>query len=142
MPVVFIPALLCDDALYQGVIDRLGDKLDARVVIASKPTMRDNVAEVLARAPERSVVVGTSFGGSVALEVALTAPERVAALWLMGCSPAAPDAQIRQLVDGMAATPEPVIDMLAGLAVAEGAKQAGDVFRAMAARVGAANGVA
>ena len=33
IPTVFIPALLCDERLYSGVIAALGPKIDARVMM-------------------------------------------------------------------------------------------------------------
>jgi pimeloyl-ACP methyl ester carboxylesterase len=42
---------------------------------------------VLASAPPRFFLAGTAYGGCLALEVAVTAPERIAGLWLMNCSP-------------------------------------------------------
>jgi len=104
--------------------------------VLSEPTMQANVEAVLAKAPPRFVLAGTSYGGSIALEVALAAPERVTALWLMGCNPAAPEANVQELVSGLEAMPDAVIDMLAGLAVPKEATQAAEVFKAMAHRIG------
>ena len=78
-PVVFIPALLCDEQLYRDVIADLGDVIDAQVMLSPKPRLEDSVADILARAPAKFALVGTSYGGSLAIEVALTAPERVTA---------------------------------------------------------------
>ena len=89
-PVVFIPALLCDEAMYEGVIAEIGDAIEAQVMMSPKLRLEDSVADILARAPVRFALVGTSYGGSLALEVALAAPQRVTELWLMGCNPAAP----------------------------------------------------
>jgi pimeloyl-ACP methyl ester carboxylesterase len=142
IPVLFIPALLSDEAMYREVIERLGDRIDPRVMVLSEPTMQANVATVLAGAPPRFVAVGTSYGGSVALEVALAAPGRVMALWLMGCDPAAPGASVQGLARGLEDTPGAVIDMLAGLAVPKKAAKAAEAFRAMAGRVGGRAGAA
>jgi pimeloyl-ACP methyl ester carboxylesterase len=141
-PVVFIPALLCDEALYADVIARLGDAIDARVLISPKPRLEDSVADILARAPARFALVGTSYGGVLALEVALAAPERITALWLMGCDPAAPSAGGPDLAAGLTAAPDAVIGMLAGLVVHPDATAARAEFEAMAHRVGGAAGAA
>ena len=141
-PVVFIPALLSDNAMYRELIQQLGDTVAAQVLVLSEPTMQANVEAVLAKAPPTFVLAGTSFGGSIALEVALAAPERVSALWLMGCDPAAPDANVQELVAGLEAMPDAVIDMLAGLAVPKEAVEAAEAFRAMAPRVGGKVGAA
>jgi pimeloyl-ACP methyl ester carboxylesterase len=141
-PVVFIPALLSDDAMYRKLIELLGETVQAQVMVLSEPTMQANVEVVLTKASPRFVVAGTSYGGSIALEVALAAPERVTALWLMGCNPAAPEANMQELVSGLEAMPDAVIDMLAGLAVPGEARQAAETFKAMARRVGGKAGAA
>lgn len=46
--------------------------------------MAANVAQVLNSAPDRFIILGTSFGGRVALETALAAPERVKGLVVIG----------------------------------------------------------
>ena len=141
-PVVLIPALLSDDAMYRDVIERLGETVEAQVMVLSGPTMQANVEIVLAKAPPTFVLAGTSYGGSIALEVALAAPERVSALWLMGCNPAAPDATVQELVGGLEAMPDAVIEMLAGLAVPKASTEAAKTFKAMAHRVGGKVGAA
>ena len=83
---------LRDEAMYRDVITDLGDAIEAQVMLSPKPDLADSVADILARAPATFALVGTSYGGNLALEIALAAPERVTALWLMGCDPAAPQA--------------------------------------------------
>ena len=141
-PVVFIPALLCDEQLYRDVIAELGDVIDPHVVLSPKPRLEDSVADILARAPARFALVGTSYGGNLAMEVALAAPERVTALWLMGCNPGAPQPGGPDLAGGLEATPGAVIDMLAGLVVHKDAVAAAAAFKAMAGRVGGPAGAA
>lgn len=141
-PVVFIPALLSDAAMYRQVIEHLGESVAPQVMVLAEPTMQANVETVLAKAPPTFVLVGTSYGGSIALEVALAAPERVTALWLMGCNPAAPEASVQELAGGLEAMPDAVIDMLAGLAVPKEAAEAAAMFREMANRIGGAVGAA
>lgn len=138
--VVFIPALLCDEALYADVIARLGDSVAAHVMISPRPRLEDSVADILARAPARFAVVGTSYGGNLALEVALAAPQRVSALWVMGANPAANPPGAPDLAGGLAAQPEAVIEMLAGLVVHKDHAAAAATFRAMAGRIGGAAG--
>ncbi len=141
-PVVFIPALLCDEQLYRDVIAALGEAIVPNVLLSPQPRLEDSVADILQRAPARFALVGTSYGGNVALEVALAAPERVTALWLMGCNPAAPQAGGPDLAGGLEATPDAVIDMLAGLVVHQDAVAQAAVFKVMAQRVGGAAGAA
>jgi pimeloyl-ACP methyl ester carboxylesterase len=142
IPVVFIPALLCDEALYTDVIARLGDAIAPHVLISPKPSLADSVVDILARAPAKFALVGTSYGGNLALEVALAAPERVTALWLMGCDPAGPQPGGPDLPAGLRAAPDQVVEMLAGLVVHQDATDARAVFKAMAGRIGAEAGAA
>ncbi len=141
-PTVFVPALLCDGDLYADVVARLGSAIVPHVMMSPMPRVEDSVADILARAPARFALVGTSYGGMLALAVALAAPERVSALWLMGCDAAAPQAGGPDLAGGLAATPDAVIDMLAGVVVHPEAAEAAARFRAMARRVGGTAGSA
>lgn len=140
--VVFIPALLCDEAMYREVIEAAGDRIDAHVMITPKEALADSVADILAKAPPAFALVGTSYGGNLALEVALAAPERVTALWLMGCDPAGPQAGGPDLAGGLTVQPDSVIGMLAGLVVHKDAVGAAERFKQMAHRVGGAAGAA
>lgn len=142
VPVVFIPALLCDEQLYRDVITALGDAIAPSVLMSPHPRLEDSVADILERAPARFALVGTSYGGNLAMEVALAAPDRVTALWLMGCNPAAPQAGGPDLAGGLEATPAAVFDMLAGLVVHPDAVAQAAVFKAMAQRVGGLAGAA
>lgn len=142
LDVVFIPALLCDGDMYRDVIAAAGAQIDAHVMMSPKSSLADSVADILGRAPAKFALVGTSYGGNLAMEVALAAPERVTALWLMGCDPAAPQAGGPDLVGGLRTQPEAVIDMLAGLVVHQNATEAAATFRAMAHRVGGNAGAA
>ena len=137
-----IPALLCDEQLYRDVITTLGNAIDPHVLLSPKPRLEDSVADILRRAPARFALVGTSYGGNLAMEVALAAPERVTALWLMGCNPAAPQAGGPDLAGGLEATPDAVFDMLAGLVVHKDAAAKAAIFKAMAQRVGGPAGAA
>lgn len=142
MPVVFIPALLCDEQLYRDVIAALGEAIVPHVLLSARPRLEDSVADILKRAPAHFALVGTSYGGNLAMEVALAAPERVTALWLMGCNPAAPQAGGPDLAGGLEATPDAVVDMLAGLVVHKDAVAQAAAFKAMAQRVGGPAGAA
>jgi pimeloyl-ACP methyl ester carboxylesterase len=141
-PVVFIPALLCDDKLYQDVITTLGESISAQVMSSPHASLADNAADILSRAPDKFVLVGTSYGGNLALAIALHAPERISALWLMGCDPGAPVSGGPDLAASLESTPQAVIDMLAGLVVQAADTESSAEFRAMAARVGANAGAA
>ena len=142
IPTVFIPALLCDERLYSDVIADLDDQIEGQVMMSPKPVLADSVADILARAPAKFVLVGTSYGGRLAMEIALAAPERVTALWLMGCDPGAPQAGGPDLAGGLEATPDAVFGMLAGLVVHKQATGSAATFTDMAHSVGGAAGAA
>ncbi len=137
LPLVLIPALLCDKAMYRAVIDGLGGLVTAQVLVAARPTMAESVEEILERAPARFVLGGSSYGGTVAIEVALSAPERITGLWLTGCDPGAPN---RDAMQGLAAmlenSTEAAVAHLASVVVHPRATVAAATFREMAGRIG------
>jgi 2-succinyl-6-hydroxy-2,4-cyclohexadiene-1-carboxylate synthase len=63
-----------------------GDAADAPRLGRKAITFAGCVEHVLARSPERFVLAGYSLGGRVALQLALTAPERVSRLVLVSTS--------------------------------------------------------
>jgi pimeloyl-ACP methyl ester carboxylesterase len=139
--IVFIPALLCDEALYADVIAGLGAGFSAEVMLSPKPDMAASVADILARAPEKFILAGTSYGGALALEVALAAPERVSALWLMGCDGDVPDpAQVLGMAEMLQNNLDGFVEFLGSRMVHESATAARAVFTEMAHRVGAQAG--
>ena len=142
LPTVFIPALLCDEMLYQDVIAALGDVIEPQVLMSPKTSFSDSVADILARAPRTFALVGTSYGANLALAIALAAPERVTALWLMGCDASAPAAGGPDLAAGLEATPDAIVEFLAGIVVRPADLVATAAFKAMAQRVGAQAGAA
>jgi 2-succinyl-6-hydroxy-2,4-cyclohexadiene-1-carboxylate synthase len=68
-----------------------GDQADARGPI----TFEGCVESVLARAPRRFVLAGYSMGGRIALQLALTAPERIERLVLISATAGIEDARER-----------------------------------------------
>ena len=139
---VFIPAFLCDEQLYRNVIDASSTQISPAVMMSSKPTLADSCADILARAPSKFVLVGTSYGGNLAIEIALAAPERVLGLWLMGCDPSAPRQGGPDIASALEVMPDGVIDILAGLVVSPADLASLCAFRQMAARVGNVAGAA
>jgi pimeloyl-ACP methyl ester carboxylesterase len=83
-------------------------------------------------------LVGTSYGANLALAIALAAPKRVAALWLMGCDASAPAAGGPDLAGGLEGAPDATVDFLAGIVVRPADDAARAAFKATAHRVGAA----
>lgn len=84
LPLVMIPALCCDEGLYDGVTAALCDLVSPRIIIPYKATLAACADKVLGEVDGDFIVMGTSFGGHVAREVALAAPERVKGLWIIG----------------------------------------------------------
>lgn len=142
IPTVFVPALLCDERLYTDVITALGDQIKAQMLSSPQPTFAASIMDILARAPETFVLVGTSYGGNLALKLALSAPEQVRALWLMGCDHTAAQAGGPDLAAGLDAAPDAVTEMPSGLVVRQEDTVAAGKFRNMAHKVGGAAGAA
>jgi pimeloyl-ACP methyl ester carboxylesterase len=142
LPVVLLPALLCDLELYATQLPTLTDLADPLVVTWAERDMARAAALVLERGPARFVLAGTSAGGNVALEVLAAAPARVAGLWLTGVNPgrhADPDGARLMQQRVRAGEFEAVLDVLAARCVhAAGARadEALGVLRAMARRAG------
>jgi pimeloyl-ACP methyl ester carboxylesterase len=143
VPLVLVPALLCDDALYRDVLADLGDDVDARVMVAARPAVTESVAAILDAAPDRFVLAGASYGGTVAIAVALAAPERVAALWLTACDPGSPNPEGNLgLASMLEHATEAAVGYLASVVVRPQATAAADAFRDMAHRTGGGVGAA
>ena len=81
---VMIPAFGCDERLYAAIAPLLPSNVLSSTIICDGHDFEASVAQVLAQAPEHFVVLGTSFGGRVALETALRAPDRVRGLVVIG----------------------------------------------------------
>jgi pimeloyl-ACP methyl ester carboxylesterase len=142
LPLVLLPALLCDDELYRAQAADVADLADPIVLSSPAASLAEGARDVLRRAPDRFALAGTSAGGNLALEVVATAPARVAGLWLMGCNPGAhPDPDGAGRLSERARTGEfdAVVEEMAALAVHAGgprAREAADALRRMARRFG------
>ncbi len=90
LTLVLIPALGCDGELYEPVMAELSKLVVPRTLVVDDATLADCAGRVLSEVEGDFAVAGTSFGGNVALEVALAAPGRVKALWIMGSNAGAP----------------------------------------------------
>lgn len=92
-PLLFLPGLLCDAALFAPQIEGLAGLADSTV---ADLTLDDSVAAMAARtlaaAPEKFALCGLSMGGYVALEIMRQAPGRVLRLALLDTS-AKPDTE-------------------------------------------------
>jgi pimeloyl-ACP methyl ester carboxylesterase len=77
-PLVLLPGLLCDRALWQFQIAALSDRAEILVPdLTGAETIAGLAASVLAEAPERFALAGLSMGGYVAFELLRQAPDRV-----------------------------------------------------------------
>jgi pimeloyl-ACP methyl ester carboxylesterase len=90
--VILLPGLACDAALFHDQLPALATRhfvhvSDVHLRFGTLPAM---AAALLAECPGRHVLVGSSMGGMLALEVLRQAPGRVAGLALLGSS-ARPD---------------------------------------------------
>lgn len=83
---LMIPAFGCDERLYAAIQPLLPVNVMSDSLIVDEDNFSGCVAEVLAKAPQSFVILGTSFGGRVALETALAAPQRVKGLVVIGSS--------------------------------------------------------
>ena len=115
---VMIPALGCDGRLYAGIAPRLSEVVKPVTIIADRDAMPGCVQQVLERAPEKFIVLGTSFGGRTALEVAFAAPQRVQGLVVIGAGPgvaADPSAGMRRAERSRGSEFENVVTELADM---------------------------
>ena len=94
VPLVLLPGLLCDAALWQPQVDALSDIADCRVADLTTQDSIEAMAEsVLAAMPARFALAGLSMGGYVALEIMARAPERVTRLALLDTRAQADEAE-------------------------------------------------
>ena len=148
LPLVMVPAMLCDAELYGAQLAALGDAAEITIEPVAARPLPEAARACLDRAPERFALAGTSAGGNLALEIVATAPERVAGLWLMGSNPGShgdPDGARAQSARVRAGEFDAVLEGLVARAVHAGgprAAAAADTLRRMARRTGAAGFVA
>jgi pimeloyl-ACP methyl ester carboxylesterase len=84
-PLVLLPGLLCDAALWEPQLDDLADIADFFVAdLTEYESMKDMAASVLRDAPWKEfALAGLSMGGYVAQEIVSQAPARVKKLALL-----------------------------------------------------------
>ncbi len=81
---VLLPGLVCDRAVWEPMLDRLGAVADCRVHETGPDSSLGAMAErVLAAAPATFGLAGHSMGGRVALEIVRRAPQRVERIALL-----------------------------------------------------------
>ena len=84
-PLVLLPGLLCDSALWEPQLSDLADLADFFVAdLTEQESMQDMAASVLRDAPWKEfALAGLSMGGYVAQELLRQAPQRVTKLALL-----------------------------------------------------------
>ena len=83
-PLVLVPGLTCDIAVWQHQIDALGSSCHIQVADHGDADSLAAMAErILAIAPRRFALAGHSMGGRVALEIVAREPGRVERLALL-----------------------------------------------------------
>jgi len=105
---LFIPGLLCNDDLWQGQTEALGQDYN---LMTGDHRSHDNLPEMvkalLEKAPETFTLAGLSMGGYIAFEVMRQAPQRVEKLILLDTNARADNSeQKRQRQQMMAADME------------------------------------
>lgn len=86
-PLVLLPGLLCDAALWRGQTDDLVDIAEPWVADLTHDDFMTAMAQrVLTQAPRRFALAGLSMGGYVAQEIMRQAPDRVLRLALLDTS--------------------------------------------------------
>jgi len=89
-PLMLLPGLLCDAALWRHQAETLRDIADISVGDLTQDDQLGPMARrLLADAPETFALAGLSMGGYLALEIMRQAPERVRRLALIDTSPLA-----------------------------------------------------
>jgi pimeloyl-ACP methyl ester carboxylesterase len=90
-PLLLLPGLLCDAALWRHQVETLADLADITVADLTRADQAGAAAQaVLASSPEEFALAGLSMGGYIALEIMRQAPDRVTRLALLDTS-ARPD---------------------------------------------------
>ena len=90
IPLVLLPGLLCDNALWKHQVAALADVADCQVIVMTEDdTMAGMAARILDETPAKFALAGLSMGGYCAFEIMRQAPDRVARLALLDTSPEA-----------------------------------------------------
>lgn len=86
-PLVLLPGLLCDGALWRHQTETLGDAASFTIGdFTDDDSIEAMARSVLVEAPENFALAGLSMGGYVAFEIMRQAPGRVTRLALLGTS--------------------------------------------------------
>lgn len=84
LPLVFVPGLMCDHAVWDPLLPYLPSRCESRVVDhGHADTLEHMAVQLLKAAPSQFLIAGHSMGARVALEVVRLAPERVGGVALL-----------------------------------------------------------
>ena len=84
MPLVLLPGLLCDAALWRHQTETLADLAEIIVADVTQEDQAGAMAQrILADAPDEFALAGLSMGGYLAFEILRQAPDRVTRLALL-----------------------------------------------------------
>lgn len=87
LPLLLLPGLLCDSALWQPQVERFGARCAITVAdLRGEHSIAGLARQALEQAPPRFALAGLSMGGYVALEIMRQAPARVLRLALLDTS--------------------------------------------------------
>ena len=106
-PVIFIPGLACPGEVWDGVVAKLGDGIEAHVLTLAgfagekpiKPPLaakvrRDLVRYIHSRKLDHPIVIGHSMGGFIAYWLAITAPRLIGGVVVVDSGPALEDTDV------------------------------------------------
>ena len=100
-PLVLVPGLLCDDALWKPQIDWLSDIAEPTVGDTLQTIRFQTWRRAFDAAPDRFALAGLSMGGYVCMEIMRKAPERVERLALLDTSGRADSAEQNRRRQGL-----------------------------------------
>ena len=87
IPLILVPGILCDAALWENQLNHLKDIADCSVPDTTKADSIQTIASgILEAAPPQFALAGLSMGGYIAFEIMRQAPERVLKLAILDSS--------------------------------------------------------
>lgn len=87
IPLILLPGLLCDEALWRPQVESLGPLIEPVVIdLTRDDSLPEMARRALEAAPPSFALAGLSMGGYVAQEIMRQAPERVTKLALLDTS--------------------------------------------------------
>lgn len=94
LPLVLLPGMNCSADLFTGAVPTSGREVI--VPRLDRPTLDEQVSELLDALPDRFALAGLSLGGIVGMALARRAPDRVGGLFLMATNAKGPTSAQRE----------------------------------------------